>query len=115
MHVDMSMYMDTSIRTQQVTKVYPGGELIDVAFDNGEEMFGAPRFDLLPAQVDLLMLAYMPALASLHASCYLPLVTTYYLTYAGGVNSAPSSGVETIQHANSLCLLLRLTNEYIRA
>ena len=59
MHVDMSMYMDTSIRTQQVTKVYPGGELIDVAFDNGEEMFGAPRFDLLPAQVDLLMLVYM--------------------------------------------------------
>ena len=34
----------------KVVKVYPGGELIDVDFDNGEKLHRQPTHDVLPAR-----------------------------------------------------------------
>ena len=34
----------------KVVKVYPGGELIDVDFDNGEDLHRQPMHDVLPAR-----------------------------------------------------------------
>jgi len=34
----------------KVVKVYPGGELIDVDFDNGEDLHRQPTHDVLPAR-----------------------------------------------------------------